>query len=122
MAVARLACVALDCEDPAQLARFWADLLGGEIAYSTDDFCAVRADGMYLATVRVPDHKAPSWPDGPHPKQMHIDLAVTDLEAAVAEALRLGAVQTEHQPQPAAWRVMLGPAGHPFCLSTQMPD
>ena len=52
---------------------------------------------------------------------MHLDLAVTDLEAAEAEAVRLGAVRTDEQPAPDRYRVMLDPAGHPFCLSTQIP-
>jgi hypothetical protein len=34
----------------------------------------------------------------------------------VAEAIRLGARQADQQPRPRRWRVMLDPAGHPFCL------
>jgi Glyoxalase-like domain len=46
---------------------------------------------------------------------MHLDIAVDDLEPAVAGALALGATQSEFQPQDDV-RVMLDPAGHPFCL------
>jgi hypothetical protein len=53
---------------------------------------------------------------------MHLDLGVTDLEAAVADAERLGARVAPHQPAPDRWRVLLDPAGHPFCLTTQIPD
>ncbi len=53
---------------------------------------------------------------------MHFDLAVRDLEAAQAEAVRLGATLAAAQPAPGRWRVLLDPAGHPFCLSTQIPD
>lgn len=122
MALARLASVALDCADPANLARFWADLLGAEVAFSSEDFCAVSAGGVYLATVRVADHQAATWPTGPRPKQIHLDLAVHDLDAAIAEAVSLGAVEAEDQSAPDRFRVMLDPAGHPFCLSTQIPD
>lgn len=46
---------------------------------------------------------------------MHLDLAVDDLGTAVAHARDAGAVLAEHQPQEDV-RVMLDPAGHPFCL------
>ena len=46
---------------------------------------------------------------------MHFDFQVADLEEAAAEAVRLGATVAEFQPQENA-RVMLDPAGHPFCM------
>jgi hypothetical protein len=122
MAVARLASIALDCSDPAALAAFWAELTGGEIAFTSEEFCAVKTDRGWLATVRVPDHEPPTWPDPAVPKQMHIDLAASDLDAAEAEAIRLGATLASSQPAPDRWRVLLDPAGHPFCLSTQIPE
>ena len=48
---------------------------------------------------------------------MHLDFEVSDLPAAVADAVELGAVEAEYQPQDDV-RVMLDPAGHPFCLYT----
>ncbi|MGA9311577.1 MAG: VOC family protein [Pseudonocardiaceae bacterium] len=35
-----------------------------------------------------------------------------------AEVVALGATSAEHQPRPGRWRVMLDPAGYPFCLSS----
>jgi hypothetical protein len=122
MALARFASTALDCADPASLATFWADLLGGEVAFTSEEFCAVRTGNGWIATVRVPDHKPPTWPDSAVPKQMHLDLATSDLDAAEAEALRLGARKAGVQPAPDRWRVYFDPAGHPFCLSTQIPE
>lgn len=122
MALTRLGSTALDCSDPEALARFWAELIGGELAYTSEAFCAVKAGGTWLATVRIPDYQEPSWPDGPRPKQMHLDLATHDLDAAEAEAIRLGARKADVQPQPDRWRVLLDPAGHPFCLSSQIPE
>jgi hypothetical protein len=55
------------------------------------------------------------------PKQLHLDLAVTDLDAAQSEAQRLGAAPAAVQPAPDRRRVLLDPAGHPFCLTTQIP-
>jgi hypothetical protein len=42
---------------------------------------------------------------------LHLDIGVRDLAAAV----ELGAALPSHQPQ-ADVRVLLDPAGHPFCL------
>lgn len=122
MALARLASTALDCSDPTALASFWAQLVGGEVAYTSDEFCAVKTAAGWLATVRIGDYRPPTWPDPAVPKQMHLDLAVDDIDAAEAEALRLGATKPGEQPAPDRWRVLLDPAGHPFCLSTQIPQ
>jgi hypothetical protein len=46
---------------------------------------------------------------------MHIDIAVDDLAPAVADAIELGATLADFQPQENV-RVLLDPAGHPFCL------
>jgi Glyoxalase-like domain len=122
MAVARFASIVLDCEDPGELAGFWAALLGGEVAVTGDEFVAVRADPGWIAAMRVPDHRPPTWGDAAVPKQMHIDLSVDDLDEAVAGALRLGARLVPDQPAPDRYRILLDPAGHPFCLSIQIPD
>ncbi|HUC36755.1 MAG TPA: VOC family protein [Acidimicrobiales bacterium] len=122
MALARLGSVSLDCADPIALGSFWAQLLGGEVAYSSDDFVAVRTDRGWISAVRVAGFEPPTWPDGDRPKQIHLDLAVDDLDAAEAEATGLGASRAREQPAPERWRVLLDPAGHPFCLSTQIPE
>ncbi len=122
MAIARLASIALDCRDPSSLAEFWSALLGGEIAFRSDEFVALKVGGTWLATVKVAGHRPASWPSAETPKQMHLDLAVDDLDAAQIEAVRLGATVVTEQPAPERWRVLLDPAGHPFCLSTQIPE
>ena len=47
---------------------------------------------------------------------MHIDIAVENLDEAVAWAVDAGATLAGHQPQKHV-RVMLGPAGHPSVSS-----
>ena len=122
MFVARLGSVSLDCEDPTGLAAFWAELLGGEIAFTSEDFVAVKTTRMWISAVRVAHYLAPTWPEGDRPKQIHLDLAVDDLDLAQEEAVRIGARIADTQPAPDRWRVLLDPAGHPFCLSTQIPE
>jgi hypothetical protein len=120
--VGRLGSVSLDCADPLALARFWATVLGGEVAFESDDFCAVKLPGVWISTVRVPEYTAPEWPDGQRAKQIHLDVAVADLDAAERAAVAAGATAAEHQPQPERWRVLLDPAGHPFCVSANIPE
>jgi hypothetical protein len=118
--------ICLDCANPASLAAFWAALLGGEVApILGDDAVMVKNKGTPVAALRVPGYQPPTWPGGAIPKQVHLDLAVGDLDAAEAEAIRLGARRAGEQPHPTRWRVMLDPAGHPFCLcdwSKELPQ
>jgi hypothetical protein len=44
MANIRLGSVSLDCADPVALGAFWAELLGGEVAFSSEEFVAVKTD------------------------------------------------------------------------------
>ena len=46
---------------------------------------------------------------------LHFEIQVDDLEGAVEHAVSLGARVADYQPQ-ANVRVLLDPAGHPFCL------
>jgi hypothetical protein len=46
---------------------------------------------------------------------LHLDIEVPDLDAAVEAAVAAGATLAAHQPHNDV-RVLLDPAGHPFCL------
>jgi hypothetical protein len=122
MSAIRLGSIALDCSDPAVLGAFWASLLNGEVAFASDDFVAVKTDRVWVAATRVTDYRPPVWPDGDPPKQLHLDLAVDDLVDAEQRAVELGAIRADVQPAPHRYLVFLDPAGHPFCLSTQIPE
>jgi hypothetical protein len=121
MAVARLAMATLDCADPQPLAEFWAALLDGTVVATPTGAVVVQKDKTWIGAVRVPDYTPPTWPGGATPKHIHLDLAVRDLEEAEAEALRLGARKADDQPQPDEWRIYFDPAGHPFCLTANIP-
>ena len=96
-------------------------MLGGEVAFRTATSVGVRTDWVWLSAMQVPDYRAPTWPGNELPKQIHLNLAVSDLPAAVHEALAIGARRAAHQPDPDEFVVLLDPAGHPFCLTTQLP-
>ena len=63
------------------------------------------------------DYVAPVWPPagGQQRTMMHLDVQVEDLDAAAADAVALGAQVADFQPQGNV-RVLLDPAGRPFCL------
>ncbi|QKW51095.1 VOC family protein [Streptomyces buecherae] len=114
----RYAAVTFDCPDPAVLARFYGEVLGLPVAFSSDDFVMLGEQGAPgLGFNRLADYRRPTWPDPAQEKQAHIDFGVDDLEAAEARLLALGATKAEFQPEPDRWRVLLDPAGHPFCVS-----
>jgi Glyoxalase-like domain len=117
MSTLRLGAISLDCADPRPLGTFWADLLGGEIAFTSHDISVVKLDGLLLTAMRVEGYVAPTWPTASVPKQGHLDLEVEDLDAAERRAISLGAVRAETQPEPESHLVLFDPAGHPFCLS-----
>lgn len=121
-AITRLGSVSLDCADTHALAQFYATLLGVEIAVDSESFSAVRLDNLWLSMQRVDDHRPPTWPEGTVSAQVHLDFSVEDLDAAEAAALAAGARKAETQPSPDRWRVMLDPAGHPFCLTSLIPE
>ena len=127
----RWASVCIDCADADQMAEFYARLLGWEI---TDrDTPATRQGGTGWVALRDPAggvglsfqaeewYQPPLWPEEPgaQTKMLHFDIEVDDLEAAVAYVVAAGGKVAPHQPPDRArdqLRVMLDPAGHPFCL------
>lgn len=116
----RLLSVDFDCPDPAELARFYGDALGLPVVYSSEDFILLGREGSPgLGFIRVADYRRPTWPDSSQGKQAHMELGVDDLDAAHARMLALGAREPSVQPHPDQRRVLLDPAGHPFCISTQ---
>ena len=110
---------AIEAPDPSALARFYSDLLGWPIGHEEPGTAILAAPegSIYLVFQQAEGYQAPVWPpvDGGQRTMMHFDFQVGDLESAVADAVALGATPAAEQPQPNV-RVMLDPAGHPFCL------
>jgi catechol 2,3-dioxygenase-like lactoylglutathione lyase family enzyme len=122
----------LNAPDVTALARFYDELLG----WPNKEVHGPRPGappGEGWAQLRTADNSAkieiqfdeyyvpPVWPGAPGAQgmQMHLDFRVDDVPAGVAWAINCGARQAEHQPpnrDPTRLRVMLDPAGHPFCL------
>lgn len=115
--IAALKMLTLDCADPGTSARFWREVLGWEQPYADDNYAMLTGPAHALGFGRVEDYQPPSWPNTKGSKQFHLDLAVDDLEAAERACLALGATAPAEQPGEGKWRVLLDPAGHPFCLT-----
>jgi catechol 2,3-dioxygenase-like lactoylglutathione lyase family enzyme len=112
--------VVLDSPDAHQLCAFYQALLGWEIGTDEPDWVTLHppGGGTGLSFAAEPDtYVRPTWPSDPGQQQMmlHLDIEVRDLDEGVRYALDAGAELAEFQPQPLV-RVLLDPAGHPFCL------
>ncbi|AGM28502.1 VOC family protein [Mycobacteroides abscessus] len=119
---ARLGAISIDCADPAALAQFYRQVLDLEVLFESEQFVALKGAAVLLTFQRVADHQPPQWPEGGVPKQLHLELAASDLDAEEARILGLGATKAEVQPNPSGWRVLLDPAGHPFCITNMIPE
>lgn len=110
--------VSLDCADPAALADFYLQLLGGRLLWSRPNSAGVQVPGVLLIPQRVTGYRPPVWPGA---SVVHLDLTAGDqLDQPEQRALALGARRADPQPDP-RWRVLLDPAGHPFCITTMAP-
>jgi catechol 2,3-dioxygenase-like lactoylglutathione lyase family enzyme len=114
-----LTAAVLDTTDPRGLARFYQQLLGWPLGTDDPEWATLRPPdgGAGLSFQLEEEHVPPVWPAGPgDPRmQLHLDIEVDDLAAAVQQAIAAGATVAEFQPQDDV-RVCLDPAGHPFCL------
>lgn len=110
----------IDCSDASRLARFYADLTGGEVTADypeiMDGIAQTKTLGITLNFQGVKDYSPPAWPGQERPQQYHLDFQVPDLERATKHSLGLGASRAAEQPNEKLWRVMTDPDGHPFCL------
>ncbi|MET9762266.1 VOC family protein [Streptomyces sp. NPDC006372] len=134
-AALRLHQVVLDSAGIRGLAEFYRALLGlvygpgdeppkeGEPDERGRDWLVLRApDGTpQLAFQHVGRLTPPTWPDGPVPQQLYLDLSVSsieDLEAQHERVLHLGGrLLSDHKHGPdEPFRVYADPSGHPFCI------
>ncbi len=110
---------AIEAPDPGALARFYSGLLGWNIGHEEPGTTILAAPegSIYVVFQQAAGYQAPVWPPagGQQRPMMHFDFQVGDLDSAVAEAVALGASVATYQPQDNV-RVLLDPAGHPFCL------
>ena len=118
--------VCLDCADARELADFYLRLLGWEIRGGDGAGWISIADPtetVHLNFQAEEWYERPLWPEraGAPQEMMHFEILVEDMDDAAAHAVVAGATIASPQPgdrDPNELRVMLDPAGHPFCLYT----
>ena len=125
--------VVLDTTDARGLAEFYRQLLGLQYRPGDEpppegapdpngrDWLALRKNGeSALAFQQVAQLPAATWPEGPNPQQLHLDLTVPDsqeLEVQHERALALGAtLLLDRSGDDGPLCVFADPSGHPFCI------
>lgn len=126
----RVAAITLGAPAPRELAAFYARLLGWPVTEEEDGlpgeppeagWAQVRPPAGQLGTYLNFEYEAqfarPFWPAraGAQVATQHLDIGVEDLDEGVSWATAAGATVADFQPQEHV-RVMIDPAGHPFCL------
>jgi len=113
-----IAMITLDCAEVGPVADFWRAALGYEqVAGDGENYAMLKTEnGPALGLGKVEDYQSPGWPNERGSKQFHLDLAAEDIDAETERLVELGATLAEPQPGE-TWRVLLDPAGHPFCVT-----
>ena len=115
--------VCLDCREVEPMARFYERFLGFEVEFREDAWISLSDPhgGVGLNLQADDTYERPTWPEQPGlpGKMMHFEIKVDDVSAAIDVAVASGATEAPWQPpdrDPETLRIMLDPAGHPFCL------
>lgn len=117
--------LAIDCADPAGLARFWCSVLGYE----------VRDEDAEEGVVTIGPRAVPEAEDRPGPvppvltfarvpegksvkNRLHIDVSPSDREQGdeVRRLIGLGARRADVGQGDASWIVLTDPEGNEFCV------
>jgi Glyoxalase-like domain len=114
-AIVGIAALAVDCHDPAGLARWWSRLLGGEVEVDDDGDATLRAPGLIIDFLRVPEAKTVK-------NRLHLDLRSSDLAEATTRALALGATKADDIYDQGRWQVLRDPEGNEFCILRPGPQ
>jgi predicted enzyme related to lactoylglutathione lyase len=110
--VGTLHAIVLDVNDLESCVGFWSEVLGKKISFKTDKYCRIGGDDdtPSLLLQKVPEQHE-------HKNRAHIDLDVTDLEAAVQRTVGLGGTKLDEISEYGiTWAVMADPDGNEFCL------
>ena len=115
--IGRLRSVVVDTPDPRKLAEFYAEVLGATVVSDQPNWVAIAdKDGRRVAFQTAPEYQPPRFPDPHGSQQMHLDIAVDDVDKAEQQVLALGATRVLDAEEDDQFRVFRDPAGHTFCL------
>jgi hypothetical protein len=109
--------VTVNAPDALALANFYAEITRG-VAKGSEHWAMTTGPDGSIGFQQVADFRAPQWPEGDVPMQMHLEFFVDDLAATEARVIAAGATKFDYQPNSDHCFVYADPVGHPFCLST----
>ena len=119
----KFGCVTLDSRNAEEHADFYQKLLGWTTRFTNTDndskFVGIVNDatGIVLLFQENDAYISPVWPSeqGQQQQMAHLDFFTEDMEKDVTHAIACGAklAQTQFSDK---WRVLIDPAGHPFCI------
>jgi catechol 2,3-dioxygenase-like lactoylglutathione lyase family enzyme len=129
----RIDAVVFDCQDAAPLARFWADVLGWQVApYDEEEMERLAEHGVSdpeddpTIMVEPPEDEAHLpvlyFTEVPEPKQgknrVHLDVVAQEgVDDEVIRLEGLGAtLRNWAEEEGHVWAVMLDPEGNEFCV------
>jgi hypothetical protein len=104
--------VVVDCANPGPLATFWAHVLGGQARERDPNWWYVDPPSWSrLAFQRVIEAKTTK-------NRLHLDVMVTDISEATAQAEALGATRIGplHTDTAGSFQVLLDPEGNEWCV------
>jgi predicted enzyme related to lactoylglutathione lyase len=106
--------VNFDAKEPAPLARWWADQVGGEVADPYDgSFLLVSGGALTMAFQQVDDPT-------PGKNRLHVDLTADDLDAEVDRLVAAGAALVARRGDESfRWVTLADPDGNQFCVAEQ---
>lgn len=119
----RWGAVCVDCstDNFEDVVAFYRDILQVEVSQHEKRWAALMVDDRCINIQAQDWYVPPVWPEdaSAQTKMIHFEMDTRDMEAAVALVIRSGGMEAPHQPHdrdPNQLRVMLDPAGHPFCI------
>lgn len=109
--------VTIDCakEQVPQMISFYRQLLNMQVEGEDGPFPFLDGGSFGITLQPEEGYQPPTWPTMERGQQLHLDLLVKDLPAAIAYAKSIGAQESPVQYSQ-NWHILLDPAGHPFCL------
>ena len=115
--------ITIDCkeEDISVMMEFYEKLTGFEPEIIDGEIMpTLLGKGIAISFFPVNRYQAPTFPSPEIGRQIHLDLYVKDLQAAVQFARGIGAKDSPKQFHD-SYQIMFDPVGHPFCLTTNGP-
>lgn len=118
-----LSSVVIDSDDADKLSDFYQNLLGWEKkVYNHGEngvWITLRSkeeSTTDLVFQEIENYQKPVWPEENDKQQqmLHMDFYSDDVERDVKRALECGASLANYQS--GDWKVLIDPAGHPFCI------